>query len=232
MAGLGIGKRQAFLLFTALFFLVDLYLILVYAPVLDASLGSELGRMVFVHPPIAMTGLLSTLVAAIASVMFLVKRDRKWDRIAYSTAEVGTVFFTAAVITGAIWAKPVWQTWWVWDANGTMTFMLWLVFIGYLIVRSYAPSIDQGAQWAAIVAIFGAVAAPFVYMAGDWWVGVHTERVTGPGASGSLDGSIRIVFYVSLLAFLCLFTALVMERTAQRSVEEDIESLRKEAALT
>ena len=228
MAGLGIGKRQTFLLFTAAFFLLDLYLILIVSPTLTDALGNELGRMVYVHPPLAMTGLLSTVVSAVASVLSLTKRNRKWDRIAWATAEVGAVFFTAAVVTGAIWAKPVWQKWWVWDANGTVTFMLWLVFIGYLIVRSYAPTLERGARWAAVVAVFGAAAAPFVYMAGDWWAGVHTKNVTGPGASGSLEGNISTIFNVSLLAFLCLFAALVAERTAQRGVEEEIDALRKE----
>ena len=82
MAGLGIGKRQAFLLFTALFFLVDLYLVLIYSPTLVVTLGSELGRMVYVHPPITIIGLVAVVVSAVASVLFLVKRSRKWDRIA------------------------------------------------------------------------------------------------------------------------------------------------------
>lgn len=230
MAGLGIGKRQAFLLFTAAFFLVDLYLILIYSPTLSSALGNQLGRMVYVHPPIAIVGLISVVVSAATSVLYLVKRSRKWDRVAWASAEVGTIFFTAAVVTGAIWAKPVWQTWWVWDANGTLTFMLWLVFIGYLIVRSYAPTLERGARWAAVVSLFGAAAAPFVYMAGDWWSGVHTERVTGPGAAGSLDGPISMVFNLSLLAFLFLFSALVWERSSQREVEEEIDTLRKERA--
>jgi heme exporter protein C len=230
VAGLGIGKRQAFLLFTAAFFLVDLYLILIYAPTLTDALGNELGRMVYVHPPLAITGLVSAVVAAVASVVYLTKRSSKWDRIAWAAVEVGTVFFTAAVVTGAIWAKPVWQRWWVWDANGTLTFMLWLVFISYLIVRAYAPTRAQGARWSATVAIFGAAAAPFVYMAGDWWVGVHTERVTGPGAAGSLEGPISNLFNISLLAFICLFAALLAERSSQRGLEEEIDTLRKDVS--
>ncbi|MDA0799419.1 MAG: cytochrome c biogenesis protein CcsA [Chloroflexi bacterium] len=155
---------------------------------------------------------------------------RQWDRIAWASAEVGTVFFTVAIGTGAIWAKPLWQTWWVWDVNGTLTFMLWLVFIGYLIVRSYAPTVERGSRWAAVVAIFGAAAVPFVYMAADWWEGLHTERITGPGASGSMQSEIFVTFMFSLVTFLVLFIALVAERTAQRGVEESIEELRREVS--
>ena len=155
---------------------------------------------------------------------------RKWDRIAWASAEVGTLFFSVAIATGAIWAKPVWQTWWVWDVNGTLTFMLWLVFIGYLIVRSYAPTVERGSRWAAVVAIFGAAAVPFVYMAADWWEGLHTERITGPGAGGSMEGEMFLTLMFSLVTFLVLFIALVAERAAQRGIEESIEEIRREVS--
>jgi heme exporter protein C len=162
--------------------------------------------------------------------MYLIKRTRKWDRLAWASAEAGTIIFTVAIATGAIWAKPVWQTWWVWDANGTLTFMLWLVFIGYLITRAYAPTVDRGARWAAVVAIFGAAAVPFVYMAADWWAGLHTERVTGPGASGSLESEMFYTLIFSLVTFGFLFAVLVAERSAQRAIEEQVEIVRREVA--
>jgi heme exporter protein C len=115
----------------------------------------------------------------------------------------------------------------VWDANGTLTFMLWLVFISYLIVRAYAPTTEIGARWAAVVAIVGAATVPFVYMAADWWAGLHTERVTGPGAGGSLEERMFNTLMFSLVTFLVLFAALVAQRVAQRQNEEEIEELRK-----
>ena len=228
--GIGLGARQILLIVAALLFMVDLVLIFQYAPTADPALGTQIQRIFYFHVPSAIVGMISFGVSAFASVMFLIKRARKWDRIAWASAEAGTIIFTVAIATGALWAKPVWQTWWVWDANGTLTFMLWLVFIGYLITRAYAPTVDRGARWAAVVSIFGAAAVPFVYMAADWWAGLHTERVVGPGASGSLQSEMALTLLFSLVTFLFLFAVLVAERSAQRDVEERVEALRREVA--
>ena len=227
-ASVGIGGRQIFLIIAALLFAVDLILIFLYAPTADRALGVQIQRIFYFHVPSAIVGMLSFAVAAFASIAYLMKRNPKWDRIAWASAEIGTIIFTVAIATGAIWAKPVWQTWWVWDSNGTLTFMLWLVFIGYLIVRGYAPTVERGARWASVVAIIGAAAVPFVYMAADWWAGLHTERVTGPGASGSLESEMFYTLMFSLVTFAVLFAVLVGERSAQRAVEESIAEVRRE----
>ena len=223
----GIGRRQIFLAFAALLFIIDLALIFLYAPTADRALGVQVQRIFYFHVPSAIVGMLSFGVAAVASITYLTRRIPKWDRIAWASAEVGTIIFTVAIATGAIWAKPVWQTWWVWDANGTLTFMLWLVFISYLIVRAYAPTSEIGARWAAVVAIVGAATVPFVYMAADWWAGLHTERVTGPGAGGSLEDRMFNTLMFSLVTFLVLFAALVAQRAAQLKSNEEIDELRK-----
>ena len=222
------GGTQILLAAGALLFAVDLFLIFEYAPTPSEAVGLQVGRMLFIHPPIAIVGLISVVVSAAASVVFLTRRDGAWDRIAWASAEVGAVALTIAVGTGAIWAKPVWLTWWVWDANGTLTFMLWLIFGGYLIVRAYAPSPERGARWAAIVAVLGAAAVPFVYMAADWWTGQHVERITGPGATGSMEGRMFVTFLFSLVTFLILFAGLVASRASQLTNEERIRKLRLE----
>ena len=224
------GGRTLLLGIAGLLFIADLVLIYQYAPTATAALGIQVQRLFYFHVPSAIVGLVSFAVSAAASVVYLLGRNRRWDRIAWASAEAGTIFFTVAIATGAIWAKPVWQTWWVWDANGTLTFMLWLVFIGYLMVRAYAPTTERGSRWAAVVAILGAAAVPFVYMAADWWSGLHTERVTGPGARGSLEGEMFNTLLFSLLTFFVLFAALVAERVAQRADEEQLEELQRLAS--
>ena len=227
-SSIGSNKTQLLLGVGGLLFIVNLGLIFEYAPTASSALGVQVQRLFYFHVPSAIVGMVSFGVSAFGSVMYLLKRTRKWDRLAWASAEAGTIIFTVAIATGAIWAKPVWQTWWVWDANGTLTFMLWLVFIGYLITRAYAPTFDRGARWAAVVSIFGAAAVPFVYMAADWWAGLHTERVTGPGASGSLETEMFYTLMFSLVTFSFLFAVLVAERSAQRAVEEQVEALRRE----
>ena len=224
-----LGGRQVFLVLAAILFLGNLSLIFFYAPTASEVLGVQVQRIFYFHVPSALVGFISFGVAAVGSIGYLWKRDRRWDRLALASAEVGTVFFTIAIVTGAVWAKPVWQTWWVWDANGTLTFVLWLMFIGYLMVRAYAPTAERGGRWASVVAIMGAAAVPFVYMAADWWSGLHTERVTGPGARGSLEDEMLTTLLVSLVTFLVLFAALVSERIPQRAGQDAVEELRREA---
>ena len=92
----------------------------------------------------------------------------------------------------------------------------------------YAPTVERGARWGAVVAVLGAAAVPFVYMAADWWTGLHTERVTGPGASGSLEHEMFVTLMFSLVTFMVLFIVLVGERASQRALEERITELRRE----
>jgi len=216
------------LMAVSLALLANVVLIFQYAPTASTALGVQIQRIFYFHVPSAIVGLISFAVAAVASVLYLKRRVRAWDRVAWASAEAGTVFFTVAIVTGAIWAKPVWQTWWVWDANGTLTFVLWLMFITYLVVRAYAPTTERGARWAAVVAVLGAAVAPFVYMAADWWAGLHTERVTGPGAQGSLEDRMFLVLMFSLTAFVGLFSLLIVQRSAQLANEEALEELRRQ----
>ena len=220
--------RLGLLLVAGVLVLTDLYLIFAYAPT-EQSMGI-IQRLFYFHVPVILTSFLSFALAAAGSILYLARRNRAWDRLAYVSAEVGVVFFTSAIITGAVWAKPVWGTWWVWDANGTLTFVLWLIFIGYLMTRAYAPDAERGRRWSAVTAIVGAASMPFVYMAGDWWEGLHPVRVTGIGAQGSLEREMFLTLLFSFVTFIVLFAALIAERYALRSDEEAVEELRLAAA--
>ena len=115
-------------------------------------------------------------------------------------------------------------------ASSVLTFVLWLIFIGCLMVRAYAPDAERGRRWAAVTAIIGAATVPFVYMAADWWGGLHPERVTGPGAQGSLEREMLLTLLFSFVTFIVLFASLIAERYALRSDEEAVEELRLAAA--
>ncbi len=220
--------RLALLLLASALILIDLYLIFAFAPT-ERVMG-VIQRLFYFHVPVVLTSFISFAVAAVGSVLYLLKRSPAWDRLAYVSAEIGLVYFTIAIITGAVWAKPVWGTWWVWDANGTLTFVLWLIFIGYLMTRTYAPDADRGRRWGAVVAILGAAAVPFVYMAADWWGGLHPQRVTGPGAEGSLESEMLFTLLFSFAAFLILYASLMTQRIAQRNDEETLDELRRAIA--
>ncbi|MDE0825077.1 MAG: cytochrome c biogenesis protein, partial [Dehalococcoidia bacterium] len=118
---------------TGVMMLVDLYFIFMVAPT-DAVIG-HVQRVFYFHVPIAIMSFLAFFVVFIASLMYLFKRSPKWDAFAHASAEVGVVFVTLALISGIIWARPVWNTWWTWEPRLTTTLILWLIYVAYLMVR-------------------------------------------------------------------------------------------------
>lgn len=207
--------------------LVDLYLIFWVAPT-DANLGN-VQRVFYLHVPIALMSFLAFFIVFVGSVMYLVKRSSRWDSMALAAGEVGVVFVTLALITGVIWAKPVWNVWWTWEPRLTTTLVLWLIYVGYLMVRAYAPNRPKAAVYAAVVGIIGFVDVPIVYYSVQWWRSIHPQQVVGPLAdANSLDSTMYMVLMVSMLAFLFLTAWLVLERMAARDAEDELGRLRFE----
>jgi heme exporter protein C len=214
-----------FLALVAALLLADLALIFLWAPT-ELVLG-EVQRIFYFHVPSAMVGFMAFAVVAVGSVGYFWKRTAKWDRLAHSAVEVGLMFFTVALISGAIWAKPVWGTWWTWDPQLTTTFVLWVVYLVYLMVRAYVPSKEQAARYSAVIGIMGFPLVLLVYRAAELWAGIHPGTVVGPGAeSDALDNDISLVFTFSLATFTLLFAYLLWQRVLLHKAEETVEELR------
>ena len=212
-------------LVTGVMMLVDLYFIFMVAPT-DSVLG-HVQRVFYFHVPIAIMSFLAFFVVFLGSLMYLIKRTPKWDAIAHASAEVGVVFVTLALITGIIWAKPVWNTWWTWEPRLTTTMILWLIYVAYLMVRSYAPTQSKGAIYAAVMGIIGFVDVPIVYYSVVWWRSIHPSPVIGPFAqAGALDGTMALILLFSFITFVFFFAYMVMERMALRSTEEALGDIR------
>ena len=221
-------RNQLFLGISGLLFLVNLYLIFFYAP--TEQVMGNIQRLFYFHLPTVWVGFLAFFIVFVSSIAYLLKRDPVWDRRAYAAGEAGVVFLTVAIVTGAIWAKPVWGVWWIWDPKLTTTFILWVIYIGYMMVRAYAPSGERGARWAAVVGIVGFVDVPIVYYASELWRSLHPELVTGPFAeTGGLEAAMRTTLYFSLFAFTLIFVYLFRERIAQRRDEDTLGELRRAA---
>ena len=219
-------RNQLFLGISGLLFLVNLYLIFFYAP--TEQVMGNIQRLFYFHLPTVWVGFLAFFIVFVSSIAYLLKRDPVWDRRAYAAGEAGVVFLTVAIVTGAIWAKPVWGVWWIWDPKLTTTFILWVIYIGYMMVRAYAPSGERGARWAAVVGIVGFVDVPIVYYASELWRSMHPELVTGPFAdTGGLETAMRTTLYFSLFAFTLIFVYLFRERIAQRRDEDTLGELRR-----
>src|SRR5260370_5957481 len=173
------------LLLTLVWMLVALYMIFLYAP--QESTMGEVQRIFYVHFPTAMTALFSYFLVFLGSVGYLWKRSWFADDLAYAAAEVGFVFCCCVLVTGPLWAKPAWGIWWTWDARLTSTFILWLLFISYLMLRSYLTNPGRAPVLAAVVGIIGFVDAIVDYMAIRWRRTQHPQPVIARVPGSGLD---------------------------------------------
>ena len=215
--------RTVFLIITALLMLVNMYLIFMWVPT-EQNLGIS-QRIFYIHVPVAWVGMVAIFVVAIGSILHLISRHDRWDAIAYSGAEIGLIFGTLMLVTGALWAKPAWGVWWQWDPKLTTALILWFIYVGYLMVRAYAPSGSQGRRYASVVALIGAIDAPIIYMASVWWRTAHPDLNIGPLAESSLDTDMLMVWLYSTLVFTVFYVYLLIERISMRKAEDDIDEV-------
>ena len=190
------------------------YQALVAAPT-EATMG-DVQRIFYYHVPSAIAAFTLFFVNFIASIVYLLRRSNRADAIAVSAAEVGVVFCTVVLVTGPLWARPVWGIWWTWDARLTSTLVLWLIYVSYLLLRRF--STGQVATVAAALSVFGFLDVPFVYLAN------RIFRTQQPQPISELDPRMATALLWNMAAFLC-FAALVLwlrymlERTRQQLQE-------------
>ena len=206
-------------LLTGVFLSYALYLALVVAPT-EQTMG-DVRRIFYYHVPSAWTAFLLFTINFVASVTYLLRRSAKADIVALVSAEIGVVFCTVVLVTGPIWARPVWGIWWTWDLRLTLTLVLWLIYVSYLVLRKFSTS-GQTPQVAAVLAVLGALDVPLVYFSIWFFRTQHPQPVVGGG--GSIDPVMLHVLLMNWAAFLC-FAALVFWsryrlETLKREVEE------------
>jgi heme exporter protein C len=187
----------------------------------DATQG-VIQKILYVHVPCAFSAYLGFLVTAAAGALYLWRGDELWDRVALSGAEVGVVFCTLNLATGPIWAKGTWGHWWAWDPRLTVTLLLWLIYLAYLLLRSFTEGSERTARFAAVYGLLGALAIPLNYFAIQLFGGaaMHPDNLR----SGSLGPGMRAPFALSVLTGLAAFVFLLLLRT-------DLQARRSRAAL-
>ena len=204
-----------------------LYQALVASPTIavnanNPQLTGDIFRIFYYHLPSAILAFTLFFGNLLASVWYLIKRDRRADALAVSTAEVGIAFCTVVLVTGPIWAKPVWGVWWTWDARLTSTLVLWLIYVSYLVLRRF--SVGSGtAIVASALAIFGFVDVPFVYMANRLFRTAHPQPMIGGGEGSGLDSALWPPLLWNLLAFSAFAAMLVVLRYRLERMRHELE---------
>ena len=201
-----------------------------YAPT-ERTIG-EVQRIFYFHVASWWVAFIAFTVTFAASIGYLWKGRPRFDQVALSSAEIGVLFTTIGLVTGPIWAKPVWGIWWTWDARLTTALVLWLMYVGYLMLRRYVPSEEKRATLSAVVAILAFVDVPVVFLAIRIWRTQHPEPVLLGGEASGLEPRMFQSLMMALVAFLFLYLWLLGKRLAVESVNEQVERLYKELDVT
>jgi heme exporter protein C len=200
---------------------VALLLVFLVAP-REAVMG-DVQRIFYFHVPAAWVGYLALFVSFVASVVYLVRRERRWDRLAVCSAEIGLVFITQGIITGSFWAKATWGVWWTWEPRLTTSAVLWAIYASYLTLRRAMDEQDRRARVAAVYSVLGFVAVPINFMAIRWWRTVHPLVFEGGGAS--LSPAMLRVLVFSIVSFTLFYLAVLLFRLRLEWTQEQVERL-------
>ncbi|MGB6430061.1 MAG: cytochrome c biogenesis protein CcsA [Candidatus Acidiferrales bacterium] len=184
-------------------------------------------RIFYFHVPCFWTAFIAIGTTTFGSIAYLSTRAMKWDWLAVSAAELGTVFLTIGLVTGPIWAKPVWGVWWAWDARTTSTFVLWAMYVSYLLLRTLVDEPERRALLSAVVAIFACLDVPLVYFSIWWFRTQHPQPVIGDG--GYLDPRMLRVLLFCWGAVVALFVLVVRQRYRLEKLRAEVDGLRMEA---
>lgn len=200
--------RRLLVILTFIGMAASLYTAFIYAPT-EPKMG-HIQRIFYFHMGTVWVATIAFIMVFLASIMYLWKETRKWDILAYCSAELGVVFLTITIITGSVWAKPVWNTWWTWDPQLTTTFILWILYIVYLVLRSSAGNDVKRAKFAAVFGIIAFIDLPLVYISVRVMRGI-SPVVFGPGGGGIAPEMMHALL-INMASCTLLFIVLLLER--------------------
>ncbi|MDQ3674147.1 MAG: cytochrome c biogenesis protein, partial [Gemmatimonadota bacterium] len=163
-------------------------------------------KIFYIHVPAAWVAFLAFALVAIASAIYLWLRDARLDRFAESSAEVGVIFTSVVLITGPLWAKPIWGTYWAWwDVRLVSTLFLWFIYVSYIVLRGAVESPALRARYSAVLGILGALLIPFIHLSVYLFTTLHPLPIVGKASKPSLPGEMLVTLLVSLAAFTLLY---------------------------
>jgi heme exporter protein C len=184
----------------------------IFYPIGDRLVECQACRIMYFHVPSAWLAYLAFFVVFVASIQVLRTELPRWDALARSSAEVGLMFTTLALLTGSLWGKPVWGTWWTWDARLTLTLFLWFVGVGYLILRGAVEDHGTRARFSAVLGILAALLVPFIHLSVYLFRTLHPMPIVLKPSAPSMPREMTVTFALAFLAFTLLFAAFVRAR--------------------
>jgi heme exporter protein C len=219
------GRWPLFGAFALVFFAVAQYVGIVISPA-ERDMG-ELQKIMYVHLPVAWNAFIAFFIAALCFLRVLWKRDERADLLGLAAAEVGTVLTGLTLVLGMLWAKPTWGVWWAWEPRLTSTLVLFLIFCGYLALRSFVDDNDRRAQWSAAVGLLGAINVPIVYMSVRWWRTLHQIQ----SSPSTVDSPYVVALRMNAFAVLFIIIYFIRRRYEAALTERAAEHRSQAAAL-
>ncbi len=213
---------------TVVLLLIATYMVFFYAPQ-EAVMG-DVQRVFYFHVAAGWVGMLGLIGAAVAGIIYLIKKDRKWDIVGLAAVEIGIVFIFINIVTGSIWARPIWNTWWTWDPRLTTATVMLLIYFAYFMLRQGIEDPDRRARFAAVYAIVGSLSVPLTYFSARIFRTIHPIVIGGgdPSTTGSFDMTTMMLqtFMFGLLTFTFIFIDLLWHRIRLGRKADQVEQLR------
>ena len=210
---------------SVILFLFATGMVFIYAP-MEAVLGN-VQRVFYFHVAAGWVGMVALGIAVVAAIAYLRTSDRKWDIIGLASIEIGLVFSFINIISGAIWARPIWNTWWTWDPRLVTATIMELIYLAYLMLRQGIEDPDRRARFGAVYAIVGFLSVPLSFFSIRIWRTIHPTVVgsSDPGAEGSFDMTPRMLqtFFFSLFVFTIIGIDLIWHRIRLGRLEDKVE---------
>src|SRR5512136_3484264 len=193
---------------SAVLVVMSLVLVFLWAP--REITMREVQRIFYFHVAVDWVGFLAFFVTLVASVAYLKTHDRKWDIVGMSSVEIGALFLTLGAVSGSLWARPVWNTWWTWDARLTTVAITWLVYIAYLMLRGAIDDPQRRARFSAVYGIVAFISVPITYFSTKWFQTIHPDLGQTPGFG--LTANMRPPMFIAIIAFTLVYIVLMLIR--------------------
>jgi heme exporter protein C len=209
------------------------YLALVFAP--KELVMGDVQRVFYFHIGTAWTALLGFILAAVFSVIYLITKDLKWDRLQVAAIEVSLVFFLITIVLGSIWARPAWNTWWTWDPRLTTAAVTELIYIAYFMLRQGIDDPDRRARFGAVYALLGGISAPITFFAIRLFRTIHPVVIGGSNAAAqggfNMTADMKVAFFFALFAFTVIFVDLFWNRVRLGDLQDKVEQLKLKVTM-